>query len=180
MSIPAPYQIGQVSPDGMWMWDGQRWIPVQRPGQPVVRRSRGWVWWLAGGCLLLLVVAVGLGIWGATALVHNLQAGNFSCLPSNFPKYPGATVTRDYTYVGTGVAPGDARECQETLDSGSDVAAVTNFYVSQLNSGDWKITSNDTATGQIRFQRVSRPQTVGTVQLLGRGQQTTIEIKLDS
>lgn len=129
---------------------------------------------------MLLVIGIGLGVWGAAALVHNLQAGKFSCLPADFPKYPGATVTRDYTYVGTGVAPGDARECQETLDSSKDVATVTDFYATRLNSGDWKVTSNDTATGQLRFQRVSRPETVGIVQLLGRGQQTTIEIKLDS
>ncbi len=89
-------------------------------------------------------------------------------------------MTGDYTTVGTNVAPGDSRECRESLDSSDDVATVTNFYASRLNSGDWKITANDTANGERRFHRESRPQTVGWITLLGRGQHTVIEIKLDS
>src|SRR5207302_5678135 len=94
--------------------------------------------------------------------------------------YPGATVTGEKTYFGTGVAPGDSRECTESLDSDDDVAKVTDFYTSRLSSGDWNITSNDRANGTISFARVSRPQTVGEVTLLGRGTHTVINIKLDS
>jgi len=98
----------------------------------------------------------------------------------DFPRYPGATVTGDYTTVGTNVAPGDSRECRESLDSSDGVAAVTDFYTSRLNSDDWKISSNDRANGELRFYRVSRPQTIGVIDLLGRGQHTVIQIKLDS
>jgi len=94
--------------------------------------------------------------------------------------YPGATVTGEKTYFGTGVAPGDSRECTESLGSDDDVATVTDFYTSRLSSGDWNITSNDRANGTISFARVSRPQTVGEVTLLGRGTHTVINIKLDS
>ena len=113
-------------------------------------------------------------------LVHSVQQGNFSCLPSDFPRYPGATVTRDYTYFGTGVAPGDSRECQESLSSSDDVATVTAFYMSHLNSGDWKVTANDTSNGVISFGRQSKAKNVGAVQLLGRGNHTVIQIKFDS
>lgn len=174
------YEVGQLSPDGMWIWDGGRWIQVQRPGMRAPRRSRTWLWWVAGGCAVLLVLGVGAGIWGAVSLAHAVQQGSLSCMPSDFPRYPGATVTRDYTYFGTGVAPGDSRECQESLSSDDGVATVSAFYTSQLNSGDWQILANDRTNGQIRFTRRSRTQDVGIIQMLGRGQHSDIAIKFDS
>jgi hypothetical protein len=135
---------------------------------------------LAGGCALLLVIGAIGAVAGGMALVKRFQTGGFACLPSDFPSYPGATLTRENTYVGTGVAPGDTSECQETLEANDDVATVTDFYANRLESGDWKITSNDRNNGVISFARRSRPQSVGSVQLLGRGQHTLIQVKLDS
>ena len=57
---------------------------------------------------------------------------------------------------------------------------MTNFYSKGLNSGDWRVTSNDKTTGQIKFSRASNPQNVGVIQFLGRGEHTQIEIKFDS
>jgi hypothetical protein len=135
---------------------------------------------LAGGCALLLVLAVVGGAVGITSLVNSFQHGGFSCLPSDFPSYPGATVTNVNSSFGTGVAPGDSKSCRVTLASNDDVAAVTAFYEQKLGSGDWKVTAFVSSTGEVRFQRVSRPATVGIVDLLGRGQQTEIQINLDS
>ena len=179
MGAQPPYQVGQVSPDGMWQWDGQRWVPTPAQAQ-APRRSRAWVWWVAGGCVLLLVIGIGAGVWGLTSAFRSFQKGGFTCMPSDFPHYPGATVTRDYTFVGTNVAPGNSRECRETLNSNDDVSTVTDFYASHLNSGDWKVTAKDTANGEIKFRRISKPQNVGVIDLLGRGQHTVIEIKYDS
>jgi len=183
VSEPAP-EIGRISPDGMWRWDGRQWVPATpRPpgqGQGGPRGRRTWIWWVAGGCALLLILGVGGAVIGGAALVNRLQHGDFACLPSDFPSYPGAAVTGEKTYFGTGVAPGDSRECTESLDSDDDVATVTDFYTSRLSSGDWKITSSDRANGTISFARISRPQTVGAVTLLGRGTHTVINIKLDS
>jgi hypothetical protein len=165
----------------MWRWDGQRWVPAaQMPPAPPPRRSRTWLWWVAGGCGVLLVLGIAGGIYGMVSLVRVFQSGALACLPSDFPQYPGAKLTREYTYVGTNVAPGDSHECDETFDSDDDVATVTHFYSSELNSGDWTVTSNDRANGKIAFARVSRPQTVGQALLLGRGQHTTIAVKLYS
>jgi len=165
----------------MWRWDGQQWVPTgaARPAQPAGPK-RTWIWWAAGGCGLLLLIAVGGGIYGFVSLVHTFQRGGLSCLPSDFPRYPGASTTRDYTYYGTNLAPGDTRECQEVLASNDDVSTVTDFYAGKLSTGDWKITSDDRATGELKFARVSRPLTVGVVDMLGRGQHTVIQIKLDS
>jgi hypothetical protein len=178
-----PDQVGQLSPDGMWRWDGQRWAPVGQPGQAIQYpppRSRRWIWWVAGGCALLLVIAIVGGAVGIVSLVRSLQSVGLTCLPADFPQYQGATVAREYTYVGSGTAPGDSHECQESLDSNDDATTITAYYTSHLNSDDWKITGTDTANGEIRFSRVSRPLTVGVIDILGRGQHAVIEVKLDS
>lgn len=179
MAQTPPVQPGQVSPDGLWRWDGSRWVPTMTAPP---HRSRAWIWWLAGGCALLLViglVAAGIGVY---SLARNIQSSGFglNCLPSDFPSYPGATVTTAQVNYGAGVAPGDSRVCQVKLESTDDVATVTTFYTARLNSGDWKVTAVISSVGQIQFHRVSRDQTVGLVQLLGRGQHTEIIIQLSS
>jgi hypothetical protein len=154
---------------------GRQWGPLI--GQPVARpRTRPWIWWLAGGCALLLVIGlVGAG-FGVYSLVHSFQSGGLACLPSDFPSYPGATVTSEVTNFGSGVAPGDSKSCHMVLESGDDAATVTAFYNDNLNSADWHVTAFISSGGQIQFNRVSRPATVGVVQLLGKGQQTEIRI----
>jgi hypothetical protein len=174
-----PYQVGQRSPDGMWWWDGRRWVPVAQPGAQPPRRTKTWLWWLGGGCAIVLVIGVAGGIYGIVTLVRTAQSGGLACLPSDFPNYPNVNLTGEHVYYGTNAAPGDSHECLENFDSSDDVTTVTDFYASHLDSGDWHVTSNDTANGEIKFNRVSRPQTVGVVDLLGRGQHTTIHVKLD-
>lgn len=178
----TPATAGSLSPDGLWRWDGTRWVSTgvvgERPAPP--RPSRAWIWWVAGGCLVLvLIVIVGILVSGA-ALFNSLQRGGLTCLPADFPKYPGATVAGLNTYFGTNVAPGDSRECQMTLESNDGVSTVTDFYTGRLDSGDWTITANDTGNGVIRLSRKSRPATVGEIQLFGRGQHTEIQIRFDS
>jgi hypothetical protein len=139
-----------------------------------------WLWFVAGGCALLLLIGAAGAVVGGLALVKKFQQGGFACLPSDFPSYPGATITFEKTYVGTGLPAGDTSQCQQTLDSNDDVATVTEYYAGRLDTDDWRITSNDTTNGVIKFARRSRPQTAGTVELLGRGQHTSIQVKLDS
>jgi hypothetical protein len=175
-------QVGQLSPDGLWRWDGSRWVSTS-PGfapTPGPQRSRPWIWWLVGGCAVLLVVGLIGGGFGLYTLVTRFQQGAFSCLPSDFPSYPGATVGNENTAVGNEFSPGDNTRCNMVLNSNDGAAAVTSFYQTQLNSGDWTIVSSDAATGVIAFQLKSRPQTVGTVTVLGRGQHSQIDIQLDS
>jgi hypothetical protein len=128
----------------------------------------------------VLVLAIVGGAIGIASLVNSFQHGGLSCLPSDFPSYSGATVVNENTFYGTGVAPGDTKSCRMTLDSNDDVATVTAFYKEKLGSGDWKVVSFNDSTGQIQFQRVSRPLTVGTVDLLGRGSGSEIRIDLSS
>lgn len=178
MAAQPPVQPGQLSPDGMWRWDGVRWVPAMAPVAP--RRSRAWIWWLASGCLVLIalgVIGAGVGVYN---LVNTFQHGGFNCLPSDFPAYPGATVASEYTYVGTNVQPGDSKSCRMVLESNADSATVLAFYNENLSGGDWKVTAYSPDAGQVQFHRVSRLQTWGTVFVLGRGQHSEIRIQLDS
>jgi hypothetical protein len=180
-SDPA-VQPGELSPDGLWRWNGAQWVPVAEGAAPLPppRRSRRWIWWLVGGCAVVLVLgAVGAG-FGIYSLVTRFQSGAFSCLPPDFPNYPGASVISENTKLGAGFSPGDNSRCTMMFSSDADTAAVTAYYEQQLGSGDWTIVSSDTANGVISFQRRSRPQTVGTVTLLGRGQHSEIDVQLDS
>jgi hypothetical protein len=180
-SDPA-VQPGQLSPDGLWRWNGAQWVPAAPGGSPMPPpgRSRGWIWWLVGGCGVLLVLGVIGAGFGIYSLVNRFQNGAFSCLPSDFPNYPGASVVSENTKVGAGMSAGDTTRCTIVLDSNDDVATVTTYYEAHLNSGDWTVVSSDSANGAIDFQRKSRPHTVGTVTLLGRGQHSEIDIQLDS
>jgi hypothetical protein len=129
---------------------------------------------LAGGCAVLLVLAVIGAAFGLSSLVRQFQNGAFNCLPSDFPSYPGATVSSENTSFGT------TKRCTIVLESDDGVAAVTAFYQQELNTGDWAITSSDPTSGEFSFRRPSRAQTFGTISFLGRGQHTEIDIQLYS
>ena len=176
MSTEPGAPVGQLSPDGLWRWDGSQWVPVT-PGfapLPAPRRTQPWIWWLVGGCAVLLVIGLVGGGFGAYALITRFQHGAFSCLPSDFPSYPGASVVSENTKVGT------ATECNMVFGSNDDVATVTTYYQAHLNSGDWTVVSSDSANAVISFRRKSSSQTIGSVTLLGRGQHSEIEIQLNS
>lgn len=167
-------QAGQLSPDGMWRWDGRQWVPTGAHGGPP-RASRRWLWWLAGGCVVLLVLGVVGVVAGGKVLVDRFQHGAFTCLPSDFPHYPGATVSSESTYTGT-----NGSECRMTLDSNDSVSSVGPYYQTWLDQGDWSVRSVDYKTGTISFQRRSRAQTSGTVKLTRLGQGARIKIDLHS
>ncbi|HEY2599675.1 MAG TPA: hypothetical protein VGJ79_14490 [Candidatus Dormibacteraeota bacterium] len=181
MSQDPTVPPGRLSPDGLWRWDGARWVPVA-PGAPLPapQRSRSWIWWLVGGCGVLLILGAVAAGFAVYSLVTGFQHGKFSCLPPDFPSYPAASVVRENAKVGNEFSPGDSSRCDMVFTSNDGVAVVTAFYEAQLNSGDWTVVSSDSANGVITFKRKSRPQTVGTVTLLGQGQHSQIDIQLDS
>lgn len=161
----------------MWRWDGQRWVPAVMVAPP--KRSKAWIWWLAGAVtvsLVLLLVGVGYGVY---SIASKFQASGFSCLPADFPRYPGTRLIEEQTTLGSAL-PGDSKQCRMTLISSDDVTVVGPYFQNHLASGDWTVMSTDYNDGSIHFQRSSKPQTIGTVQLLHLGQQTEIRIVLDS
>ena len=78
---------------------------------------------------MLLVLGVVGVVAGGKVLVDRFQHGAFTCLPSDFPHYPGATVSSESTYTGT-----KGSECRMTFDSNDPVTSVGPYYQSHLNS----------------------------------------------
>jgi hypothetical protein len=148
------------------------------------------MWWVVGGCAVLVVLAIAGAMIGGVALLNSFMHGALTCMPSDFPAYPDATVAHEHTYSGTNVPPGATRECQMTLESNDNASTVTDFYASRLSSGDWTIVSrggagcstcpNDKTTTEIKFQRKSKAASVGVIDLVGSGQHTEIRIRFDS
>src|SRR5260370_29133133 len=144
----------------MWRWDGAQWVPAYAGPPPAPRRrSNSWIWWVAGGCALLLLLAVAGVLVGGVTLVRTFQGGGFSCLPSDFPSYPGGTVAVEHTYTGPAVAPGDSKSCLMSVDTNDNMPKVESFYTEKLSRGDRKLISH--TLGEMRFQRGSRPASVG-------------------
>jgi hypothetical protein len=81
-----------------------------------------------------------------------------TCLPLNFPMYPGAK----FGGQNAGVS-GGRNTCHIVFVSNDSVAAVTAFYKRELNTGNWQVDSS--TTGLVGFRLRNGKQTVasGTV-----------------
>ena len=131
-----------------------------------------WLWALAG-CLTVGVVGAGGVGYGIYSFVQGVKNGSTTCLPSDFPKYPGATYA-DEIYELNGPYPGST--CHIVLDSNDDVATVTAFYQSKLNTGAWQVTSRDNEAEKLTFQPAKSAAPFGTVQVSVRNGGTEITI----
>ena len=162
----------------MWRWDGVRWVPLvgQPVGQPIARpRTRPWIWWLAGGCALLLVIGVVGAGYGIYSIAHSISSTNFACLPSDFPRYPGAKYA-SFTFDLNGTYPGNT--CHSVFESNDDVVAVTAFYRSKLNTGDWQVAPILDHSDTVTFQPAKSDAPFGTVQVAFGNAHTEITIDL--
>jgi hypothetical protein len=173
MATRPPVEPGQLSPDRRWRWDGTQWLPAEP--QPSVRRRSSALAWVLAGCATVLVLGlVGVG-YGAYSFVHGFLSGSQTCLPSNFPRYPGA-VPEAWSFDLNGTYPGNT--CHMAFQSNDDVEAVTAFYESKLNSGDWRVTRSGIPAGQINFQPAREAQPFGTVNVTVGKTRTEIAIDL--
>ena len=165
--------MGQVSPDGKWHWNGTQWVPAE--AQPSVRRRSSVLAWGLAGCATTLVLAtVGVSYW-AHSLVDGFRSGSNTCLPSDFPTYPGA-VQREWTFELNGTYPGNT--CHFVFESNDDVETITAFYESKLNSGNSRVTTSGKPAGQINFQLGSEAWPFGTVNVAVGKTRTEITIDL--
>src|SRR5579859_2662843 len=171
----------QYSPDGRWWWDGQRWQPVgvtpssgpslQPPGGARPRRRRNW--WLigCGGGAAIAVLAVAAFVILGTLAYRSGQIGP----PHDFPVYPGSQLTSFNTFFHP-----SGRQDRIIWEAPDPQAQVQAFYDIHLNEGDWEATATDPRTGTIGFQRRSSVRTHGLLTMLTHGQQTRIEVEIDS
>jgi len=129
--------------------------------------------WLLAGCLtVLLVTGAGVG-FAIYSRVQGFLHGTYTCLPTDFPRYPGSA-NAEQTYELNGAYPGNT--CHVVLESNDDVATVTAFYESKLNTGAWQVTSSAGQGGKITFQPAKSATPFGTVQVLVSSTHTEITI----
>ena len=129
--------------------------------------------WLLAGCLtVLLVTGAGVG-FAIYSRVQGFLHGTYTCLPTDFPRYPGSA-NAEQTYELNGAYPGNT--CHVVLESNDDVATVTAFYESKLNTGAWQVTSSAGQGGKITFQPAKSAAPFGTVQVLVSSTHTEITI----
>jgi hypothetical protein len=144
------------------------------------RRSNAWTWWLAC-CSTLFVVVVILviagAVYGGTSLYNHFRQGGFSCLPPEFPSYPGSTFGGE-TYNLNNPTPGTV--CGMVFESKDSRGAVLDFYQTKLNSGDWRVVSTNSDTGDIAFISVKSEKSNGTVHVAAPGDHTEISVQLYS
>jgi hypothetical protein len=132
------------------------------------------VWVLAGCSTVVVLTAVGAG-YGIYSFVQGVKHGSNTCLPSDFPRYPGATYAR-FTFDLNGAYPGNT--CQAVFESNDDVATVTAFYQSKLNTGAWQVTLISNQADSVTFQPAKSAAPFGTVQVAVRNTHTEITIDL--
>ncbi len=131
--------------------------------------------WLLAGCLtVLLLTAAGVG-FAIYSRVQGFLHGTYTCVPSDFPRYPGSAYA-EQTYELNGAYPGST--CHVVLESNDDVATVTAFYESKLNTGAWQVNSSATQGGKITFQPAKSAAPFGTVQVAVGNTNTVITIDL--
>ena len=171
MASAPPTGPGPLSPDGRWRWDGAQWVPAtaQAPGRP---RSRAWMGVLAGCAVVLVLAGAGAG-FGIYSFVQGIKNSSTTCLPSDFPKYPGST-TADENFGLYDVYPGFT--CHMVLESNDDPGTVTTFYESKLSTGSWQVTLTDDPAGTIVFQPARNASPFGTVQVALASTHTEITI----
>jgi hypothetical protein len=129
--------------------------------------------WLAGCSTVIVLTAVGVG-YGIYSLVQGVKNGSVTCLPSDFPRYPGATYAR-FSFDLNGAYPGNT--CHAVFESNDDVATVTAFYKSKLNTGAWQVTIGDQAD-MVTFQPAKNTAPFGTLQVATTNTHTEITIDL--
>jgi hypothetical protein len=166
---------GQLSPDGGWQWDGARWVPAQ-PQHASRRRSRSWLWVVAGCATVVVLTAAAAG-YGIYSFVQGVRNGSITCLPADFPRYPGAVYAR-FSFELNGAYPGNT--CHAVFESNADALSVTTFYQGKLNSGAWQVTSIDNQADTISFQPAKTAAPFGTVQVAATVANTEITIDLFS
>jgi hypothetical protein len=120
---------------------------------------------------VLLVLGVAGGVYGLVSLAQRFQQGGLSCLPPDFPRYPGSLVSSEQTSVGA-----RGHECRMTFESNDAVTAVRPYFESHLTAGGWTIVSEDAASGTVTFSRDSPPKVHGTLKVLPSSDRTHIEV----
>src|SRR5689334_7942434 len=117
----------------------------------------------------LTLVWVGMVVYVGERFLSVVHVGVTSCLPGDFPRYPGAAISS----IVISDSFGNCTVQFQTRDSGT---AVTIFFETNLDQGDWVRVVE--GAGRIRFSRQSNPNVSGYVQIVGLPGQTQFQVQI--
>jgi hypothetical protein len=160
-----------------------RQVPPPAPG--VTNQRPVWPWVVGGGCalgcVLVVVTTIVLGFAGVSlaghSLLDRLKHGGFSCLPSDFPAYPGATLGGESFSMN---APSPGNQCLMTYETHDSVSTVLDFYQSRLSRGGWQVAATDAPSGRVEFRNAQHRETTGVVTAVTQNDHTEITIEVDT
>lgn len=144
---------------------------------PAPRRVSPW-WWVAGGCVALIVLTIVAGVlvfalsWNA--IQQRAKNGGFSCLPSDLPAYPGATFDGESYGLNENATPGNFCEMKYRTSDSTDTVIST--YQARLNTTQWYAGVNATNANEIDFFNKSNAHHQGTVRVTAGDGYTEITI----
>ncbi len=123
---------------------------------------------------MVVLTAAGVG-YGIYSFVQGVKNGSNTCLPSDFPRYPGAKYA-SFTFDLNGTYPGNT--CHSVFESNDDVVTITAFYRSKLNTGAWQVAPIIDHSDTVTFQPAKSDSPFGTVQVALGNAHTEITIDL--
>ena len=104
-----------------------------------------------------LAVAAAAGLVAVLVLVPRIGAPfDSSCVPADFPLYPGLQVEEQYHDQGRTVD-----QCNVVWKAQADGPQVQDFYSRELQQGDWELVQG--GTNPLLFRRRSHPDTNGSL-----------------
>ena len=118
---------------------------------------------------VLTLVWMGMVVYVGGRFLSVFHVGVTSCLPDDFPKYPGATVSSIVISDSFG-------NCTVQFRTRDSSTAVTTFFETNLDQGDWVRVTD--AAGRIEFSRQSDPNVSGYVQVIGLPGQTQFQVQI--
>lgn len=122
--------------------------------------------------LVFTVIWAGMTAYAGYRFFRPFHVGLSSCLPPDFPRYPGAA-------LASVVISDSFGDCTVQFRTHDSAAAVLDFFESNLAQGDWILTFSDNQRMQVHFRRVSDPKVVGLLQVLSfPGQQTQFQVQV--
>jgi hypothetical protein len=143
----------------------------QSPSPAPKRRIPVWAW-VVGGCAGLLLLGAAVAVIGFFVFVYRFQSGGLSCLPKDFPAYPGGTYTSLDTSSGTG-----GSGCTMTYDVAASRGDVITYYRQHLDSSRWQTNGYNAEQGVLTYARTDDPKATGTVTFHTHGTGTEVDIQ---
>src|SRR5579859_4370389 len=165
-----------LSADGMWRWDGVRWVPISAAPVAAKRPMRArWVALIVAGSIVSLLLA-GTGLAAVSSayseLGNRFTAGASSnCLPSDFPTYPGAAIVTSLKAFSV---------CTTAFTTRDSSAEVITYFQTQLDQFPWRVTGGSGDQGTVEFARQDGAKGSGEVSVSPSRSATQIQVVYQS